>query len=118
MMARRGMARRSAARRRTLAISISRASTKPKPSQRRNQPYTVRHRRRRSPGGKNGEAVPGGISDGKARHGPPTRRGQAIARTTATKGVAVRLRGASARASPRAISSSACTATISFRRAA
>ena len=68
-----GLERRPAARRRSTATSHIRRSNRPSSSQRRNQPYTVRH---------------GGRCDGKARHGPPTRRCQPIARTTASVGVA------------------------------
>src|SRR5438309_4450193 len=96
-----GVERRPAARRRRTATSRIRRSNRPSESQRRNQPYTVRH---------------GGRCDGKARHGPPTRRCQAIARTTASVGVAASLRGGSARSSQRATFFSAHCDTISFRR--
>ena len=95
-----GVERRPATRRRRIATSHIRRSNRPSPSQRRNQPYTVRH---------------GGICDGKARHEPPTRRCQAIARTTASVGVAASLRGGSARSSHCATCFSAPRATISFR---
>src|SRR5947209_7977583 len=96
-----GVERRPAARRRRTATSRIRRSNRPSESQRRNQPYTVRH---------------GGRCDGKARHGPPTRRCQAIARTTASVGVAASLRGGSARSSHRATFFSAHCDTISFKR--
>src|SRR3978361_1299719 len=96
-----GVERRPAARRRSTATSHIRRSNRPSSSQRRNQPYTVRH---------------GGRCDGKARHGPPTRRCQAIARTTASVGVAASLRGGSARSSQRTTFFSANCDTISFRR--
>src|SRR3954470_573189 len=95
-----GVERRPAARRRSTATSHIRRSNRPSESQRRNQPYTVRH---------------GGRSGGKARHGPPIRRCQAIARTTASVGVAASLRGGSARSSQRATFFSAHCDTISFR---
>jgi hypothetical protein len=95
-----GVERRPAARRRRTATSRIRRSNRPSSSQRRNQPYTVRH---------------GGRCDGKARHGPPMRRCQAIARTTASVGVAASLRGGSACSSQRATFFSAHRDTISFR---
>src|SRR4051795_10582918 len=101
MIPRVGVERRPAARRRRTATSYIRRSNRPSESQRRNQPYTVRH---------------GGRCDGKARQGPPTRRCQAIARTTASVGVAASLRGGSARSSQRATFFSAHCDTISFRR--
>src|SRR5690349_19427561 len=96
-----GVERRPAARRRRTATSRISRSNRPRSSQRRNQPYTVRH---------------GGRCDGKARQGPPTRRCQTIARTTASVGVAASLRGGSAWSSQRATFFSAHCDTISFRR--
>src|SRR3954452_23784570 len=101
MIPRVGVERRPAARRRRTATSYIRRSNRPSESQRRNQPYTVRH---------------GGRCDGKARQGPPTRRCQASARTTASVGVAASLRGGSARSSQRTTVFSAHCDTISFRR--
>src|SRR4051812_10796454 len=102
MMLRRGLALRPIARRRRRGTSSSKRSNSPSSSHLRNQPYTVRQ---------------GGPPGGSARHGPPMRRCQAIARTTAPYGVARPLRGGSARSSHRAIWPTACSDTISFRRA-
>src|SRR4051794_35458423 len=96
-----GVERRPAARRRSTATSHISRSNRPRSSQRRNQPYTVRH---------------GGRCDGKARQGPPTRKSQAIARTTVSVGVAASLRGGSALSSQRASFFSAHCDTISFSR--
>src|SRR5689334_10872611 len=101
MIPRVGVARRPAPRRRRIATSHIRRSNRPRSSQRRNQPYTVRH---------------GGRCDGKARHGPPTRRCQAIPRTTASVGMAASLRGGSARSSHCATCFSALRDTLSFNR--
>src|SRR3954454_5562985 len=54
---------------------------------------------------------------GRARQLSPTRRCQAMARTTATYGVARPLRGGSTRSSHRATCATAFNDTISFRRA-
>src|SRR4051794_8595972 len=100
MMASVGPGRRPALRRRRRATSRSRASNRPRSSQRRNQPYTVRQ---------------AGKPVGRARQGPPTRKCQAIAPTTRRTGVARPLRGGSARSNQAAISSTAHAATSSFR---
>src|SRR3954454_23556182 len=96
-----GPGRRPPLRRRRRATSRSRASNRPRSSQRRNQPYTVRH---------------GGQPAGRLRQAPPTRRCHAIAPTTRRVGVARPLRGGSARSRQPAISSAARTDTNSFRR--
>ncbi len=103
MVASRGCGLRPTARRRSRARSCIICSNKPSDCQRRNQPWTVRQ---------------GGIPDGSARHPPPTRRCQAIARTTATVGVAPPLPGGSARSSHRATSRTACQEITCFRHAA
>src|SRR4051812_69556 len=95
-----GPGRRPPLRRRRRATSRSRASNRPSSSQRRNQPYTVRH---------------GGQPAGRARQGPPVRKCQATAPTTRRTGVARPLRGGSARSNHAATSSTAHAATSSFR---
>src|SRR4029078_5603324 len=84
------------------ATSSSKRSNSPCSSHLRNQPYTVR------------QCGPPG---GSARHGPPMRRCQAMARTTAVYGVARLLRGGSSRSNQRATCATAFNDTISFRRA-
>ena len=60
MMATLGSSERPAASRSTARRSLARASKQPAASQRWLCWNTAAHRRRRSPGGKNGEAVPSG----------------------------------------------------------
>src|SRR4051794_29328485 len=95
-----GPGRRPALRRRRRATSRSRIPNRPRSSQRRNQPHTVRH---------------GGQPAGRARQGPPARGCHATAPTTRRTGVARPLRGGSARSNQAAISSAAHAATSPFR---